>query len=113
MPKISFSGLKFSHTFVARRAARWIKGFDGIGGYESIIFCIKNNKNLVDYLSEEVRASYLVSVKKFGKFIDTYPDDEVYAWIPEDYRGVIESIPGGKKWAYRQIKLLRALLAPA
>ena len=110
---IKFDGVSFSHEFVARRARRWLKKMlDGIGGVNSVVFCIHNEKNLVDYLPPEVRYKYKKAAEANQEVTEMFSNEDVYSWIPDEYKAVIEEEPGGREWVNQQIALIRMFFIP-
>jgi hypothetical protein len=107
LPHIKFNAGAFGHTFVARRARRWLQQqFDALGE-KAIIYTVENNKSLLDYIPLEMRAKYKIMAKPYQETFPGFTNDEVYSWIPEEWRMVIESIPGGKEWGLRQVEIVR------
>lgn len=111
-PRIGFSAPAFGKSFIRSRVRRWVKKFfDGIGGQSHILFCIENDKSLLDYIPPEHRLELKAQFQqRFSSFLDDFSDDEVYTWLPDDYRGVIEAHPKGKIWVYKLIKDIRSTL---
>jgi hypothetical protein len=109
---ISFNAGSFTKSFIGRRAKRWLKtAFDAIGGVENMVFLIENDKTLIDYIPKEQRYELKAQFKeRFSDYLKFLTDDDVYSWLPDDYRGVIEATQKGREWAYHQIKLIRDFL---
>lgn len=112
-PGIKFSGKAFTKSLLGRRAKRWLKkAFDSIGGEQNILFLIENDRLLVEYLPPakqyEIKKQFRERYIDYLKFLS---DEDVYSWLPDDYRGLIESHPNGIKWAYKQIAFIRDYLS--
>ncbi len=109
-PKVKFNSSAFGHTFVGRRAGRWIEAtFDGLGK-ERIIFIVKNNQQLLDLTPLEIKIHYKKQAEQYGELIPRFTDEEVYNWIPVYWREVIESVEGGLDWGMRQVQSIRQYL---
>ena len=108
LPGIKFDGGAFGHTFVGRRAGRWLQAqFDGIGE-PAVIYIVQNNRMLLDYFPAQMKVHYKKLAQEYKEMFPSFTDDEVYLWIPEYWREVIESVDGGKEWGMRQVACIRA-----
>lgn len=107
MPGFKFNPTAFSHTFVGNKARRWLgQIFDGLGE-SKIRFVVENNKNLLDYVPEQTKSNWRKQAKNFKPLFPKFTNDEVYGWIPDRWRALIESIPGGRDWGFNQIAAIR------
>ena len=107
LPKIKFDASAFGHTFVGRKATRWLEeAFSGLGE-ERIIFTVRNNRNLLDYVPEQLKAHYKGQAQGYREIFPKFTDEEVYQWVPGYWRGVIESVEGGKTWGLLQVAAIR------
>ena len=109
---IKFSGGNFTKSYIGRRAKRWLKNaFDAIGGLENILYLIEQDKTLIEFIPQEQRYEMKAQFREhYSDYLKFLTDDNVYSWLPDDYRGVIENHPKGKEWAYKQVKLIRDFL---
>ncbi len=108
LPKIKFNSSAFGHTYVGRKAGRWLKTqFDGLGR-DRIIFIVQNNLALIDLLPAEMKVHYRTLGQQYRELLPNFSDEEVYSWIPDYWREVIEAIDGGKEWGLRQVAIIRA-----
>ncbi len=104
---LTFDSTAFGHAIVGNRARRWLKAqFDALGP-DAIAFAIENNKSLLDYAPIQLKAQWKKQAKEFSQLIPKFTNNEVYTWIPTDWRALIESIPNGRVWAFHQIVLIR------
>ena len=104
---IKFTPDRFAGEFVARRARRWLKALlDGIG-QDKIIYLVQNNKMFTDYLTTEQQAKYRGYGRHYRQYAEFFSNVDVYGWVPEEYRDLIETLPNGKKWIYRQLSFIR------
>ena len=107
-PKIKFNASAFGHTFVGRKATRWLQStLDGIGR-DRVIFIVENNLALIDLLPAQMKVHYRKQGEQYRELIPTFTDEEVYSWVPDYWREVIEAIDGGKEWGIRQVTIIRA-----
>ncbi|KKN52928.1 hypothetical protein LCGC14_0607290 [marine sediment metagenome] len=107
IPHIKFNAGAFGHTFVGRRATRWLKTqFDGLGE-ERVIFIVQNNRMILDLLPSKLKVHYRKLGEQYREMFSSFNDEEVYNWIPDEWREVIESVDGGKEWGLRQVVNLR------
>ncbi len=109
-PKIKFNASAFGHTFVGRKATRWLQStFDGLGR-NRIIYFVQNNLVLVDLLPAQMKVHYRKLGEQYREMFPSFTNEEVYSWVPAYWREVIESIDGGKEWGIRQVAIIRALI---
>ena len=108
LPKIKFDSSAFGHTYVGRKAKRWLQStFDGIGR-DRLIFIIQDNLALIDLIPAEMKGHYRTLGRQYSELLPNFSDEEVYSWIPDNWREVIEAIDGGKEWGLRQVAIIRA-----
>lgn len=107
-------GPGFAHTWLGKRATRWLRNMlDTLGGEKNIRFLIQSNQNILDKFPKNAVEHYRKQLRFPKQYIDSFTDDEVYGWIPEEYREIIESEPNGKEWAQGQVKQIRGMLIPS
>lgn len=107
---IKFSSGPFLHTWASRRGTRWLKTFlDGLG-HERIAWAIQNHRDLTSFFPPEEIHGTALKYPLPKAYVAEFPDDEVYGWIPEEYRAFIEGLPSGREWTFRQISFLRRLV---
>lgn len=107
-PHVKFNAGAFGHTFVGRRAGRWLKTqFDGLGK-DAVIYIVQNNKMLLDYVPPEMKVHYKKLGQQYREMFPSFTDEEVYSWVPDYWQEVIESVDGGKEWGLRQVAAIRA-----
>lgn len=108
MPR--WSTMAFSKEFLKRQAVRRINGFlDEIGGPRAISFLISNNKDLSNYISEDVQLQLKAGAKNVEDIANIFTDDMVLDSLDEKYKKLIYGMPNGKEWAKRQLQTLRPL----
>ncbi len=109
-PKIKFNANAFGHTFVGRKATRWLQGnFDGLGR-DRIIYIVQNNLVLIDLLPAEMKGHYTKLGRQYRELFPKFTDEEVYSWVPNYWREVIEGIDGGQEWGLRQVAIIRKII---
>ena len=110
MPKfgIKFNANAFAHTFVTNRAKRWLVNFLNGIGKDNIRYLVQNNKDLTAYIPREQLLMHQSQVKTQVGF--NFTADEVYDWVPGDFRAIIEAHTNGKTWAYRQLQIIKETL---
>jgi hypothetical protein len=107
---IKFSSGPFLHTWVSKKATRWLKNIlDGIG-HERLAWMIANKRSLTSFFPPEDIHSATLKTPLPKEYLEEFPDEEVYSWIPPEYRTFIEELEGGKEWAMEQIAFLRRLI---
>ena len=106
-PHIKFNSGAFGHTFVGRRAGRWLQEqLDGIGK-PAVIFMIKNNRSPLEFLPAKMKIHYRNLAQEYRELFPRFTDEEVYNWIPDYWREIIESTDSGKQWGLRQVAIIR------
>ena len=112
-PKIKFNTNAFGHTFVGRKAGRWLQStFDGLGK-DRIVYIVQNNLVLIDLLPAELKVHYRKVGQQYREMFPRFTDEEVYSWIPDSWQEIIESIDGGKEWGLRQVAIIRDIIMTA
>lgn len=110
---ISFNSGKFAHIFVGRAATRKLKGFlDGIG-HERLQWLIENKKDLITYLPPEYVHKTVQENPLSEKMLEEFPNEEVYTWLPAEYRAFFEQSQDGRAWVFKQLDLIRNLFVPS
>ena len=110
MPKfgIGFNANAFAHMFVTNRTKRWLVNFLNGIGKDNIRYLIENDKDFTAYISRE---QLLMHRSKMNVQIAVdLTEDEVYDWVPGDFRAIIEAHTNGKTWAYRQLQIIKETL---
>lgn len=92
----------FARTLIGKKASRYIeKLFNGIGR-DSLTYMIANDKDMLSYITDISQYRRVAYGHQYVASLFT--DQDVYSWVPKDYKAFIESYPHGKAWALRQIK---------
>ena len=108
LPKVKFNASAFGHTFVGRKARRWLQStFDGLGK-DKIVYIVQNDLVLIDLLPAQMKVHYRKLGEQYRELIPRFTDEEVYNWVPDGWREVIEAVDGGKEWGLRQVAVIRA-----
>ena len=101
----------YARTFVGKRASRQLgKFFDGIGGKEAILYLIERDRDLTSYMPSEQVYALTHQAHKYSDYVRFFSDEDVFNWLPDQYKGVIEAHPNGRAWAYRQVDIIRRLM---
>lgn len=97
--------LRFFQTLKARKASSWLKEniFDPLG-HKNLLYLIQMNQSLIGKIPPDTFSVYMQKIPKAS--LNT-TDEEIYSWIPSEYRKTIESCPSGKEWAFKEMKLLK------
>ncbi len=107
---ITFSSVPFIHTWAKRRAVRWLKQFLDTIGHERIAWAIANDRTFTSFFPPEDVQKTALKYPLPKEYLYEFPDEEVYSWIPAEYRSFIEEQPNGKEWASKQIAFLRRII---
>lgn len=108
MTKVTFNGEVFAREWIGRRASRWLKKnvFDPIG-HKNLAVIIARGVSIIDSIPHETLLSLRGQIQDLAQSIT---EEDLYGWIPPDYRSIIEADPKGRAWASEEIKKLRAIL---
>lgn len=109
---IKFNPEAFAREFISRGARRWLNNFFEQIGLDNIAYLLQSNKNIVSYIPPKQLLDYRVKAAKYKDYAKLFSDDDIYSWLPDDCRALIESYPQGqgKEWVYRQFKHIRELM---
>lgn len=110
---IDFKPDRFIHKLAAGRSTRKIKGLLDPLGHERIAWMIQNNHDLVEFYPPEMVKGIAKQNPVPREYLEEFSDDEVYSWIPGEYRQFMEQMPGGREWAMRQVSILRNMVVTA
>ncbi len=106
----NFNAAAASHKFIGRKAERQIGAFLDKFGDQNLKECIEKNIWLTDCLPDEYKAALKKMCLPYRDMLPAFSNEEVYGWIPERQRVFIEALPGGRKWAFGQLGVIRAYL---
>jgi len=107
---IKFQTGPFIHTYVGRKARRSLKDFLDMIGQERLLWAIANDRQLVSFFPPEQVNSVAIQYPIPKEYLKEFPEEEIYGWIPPEYKAFFESHTNGKKWAMSQIDFLRNLI---
>ena len=105
---LRFNAERFSRKFVAGGAALWLGDFFGKLPEDKLLFAIAHDKDLTSYIPREAIAQSTMAQLALSHF----SKEEIYSWLPEVTRRIIESQPNGMVWAMRQMTLLKSTASP-
>ncbi len=106
---LSFDGQRFAREFLTRRIRRELcKFFVGIDP-ENLTWAVQHNLSLLSFLPPETLREFMAKSSKYREASQYFTDDEVYSWLPEETRALIEACPGGIPWKQQELKNLRAM----
>lgn len=109
MPRgLRFNAERFSRKFVSGGAALWLGDFFGKLPEEKLVWAITHDKDLTSYFPQGAIAQSTMAQLALRHF----SDEEIYSWLPEETRRIIEAQPKGQEWAIRQVSLLKTLASP-
>ncbi|MDD5703273.1 MAG: hypothetical protein PHU23_14645 [Dehalococcoidales bacterium] len=106
-----FNGEMFSRTFIKLSAGPKIGEFLKAFGDDNIKRCIFENKYITDLIPDnyknELKAKF---PPQYKEMIDGFTNQEVYGWVPKEYREIIQSCPNWKAWVRDQLDAIRTFL---
>ena len=106
--RVGFNPRRMANTFVENKAKRLLVDFlEGIG-QDDIRYLVLNDKDFTDYIPREQLLAHRSMIK--AQFNVEFSPDEVWSWVPEEYKAIIEAQPKGREWADRQFVTLRETL---
>ena len=106
----SFNGSVAGKVFVGRRAGRYIGAFMDAFGQENFIQAVKNGKYITDFMETEHKIHLKNMALNYRHVFAAFTDDDVYNWIPENYRELLQSMPGGIEYGIGQVQEIRRFL---
>lgn len=107
---LTFSGGPFIHTWASRKGTRLLKEVLDKLGHERIGWAIASNRSFLSLISPENVKKTALNYSLPKEYLQEFPDEEVYGWIPPEYRSFIEEQTGGKQWAMEQIGFIRKII---
>ncbi len=105
--KINFDGAAFSRTYFSRPVIRWLSSFFATLPADVLELCIEHDIYILKYLDPQMIGSYRQAITPYRRLADVFSDEEVYDWLPEGTRGLVESHSNGKTWAMSQLARIR------
>jgi hypothetical protein len=108
--KLHFSPTRAAHAYIGSKAKRIIGEFLGKIPSQTILTCIKNGKFLTDYIPIEKRQEFKSKVSPYRDVVRGFSAEEVYLWIPQNYRVYFEGVSGGKRWALAELQHIKDFL---
>jgi len=107
---IHFKSGPFIHTWASKRGRRWLKELlDGIG-HERLAWAIANDRSFTSFFPPEKINTAALKYPLPKEYLAEFPNEEVYDWVPAEYRSFMEEQPGGKEWAMKQLDFIRRLI---
>lgn len=104
---IEFDSSAFAKTLIGRKASRRISKMFAEIGKDTIIDIIEHDENLIDYIPPEQLYQYKSSSQAYKDYAEFFSDDDIYKWIPDPWKSIIEAQPTGREWVYRQLQFIR------
>ena len=104
---LKFDSSAFAKTLIGRKASRRISTmFAGIGK-DNLVYLIQNDKDFLDYIPSDQLYQYRSSSQAYKDYAEFFSDDDIYKWIPDPWKSIIEAQPTGREWVYRQLQFIR------
>lgn len=109
--KFNFNGGVFARGFAKRQVSPYIGAFLDKFGDEIVKNCIKRKIWITDCLPAEYKVELKQLCQSYTELLPVFSNEEVYSWIPDRNRFLIESVEGGKDWALGQLQIIREFLS--
>lgn len=110
---IDFDTEAFAREYLRRRVTGWLNQFFDGFGTDNLVFAIRNDKNLIDYMPVEKKRIFIRNARVYKDYADFLSDYDVYSSLSDDWKVLIEEQPDGQAWAYRQIATIRNFFFPS
>ena len=106
--RLGFNPRRMASTYVENKGKRMVVDFlEGIG-QDDIRYLVLNNKDFTDYLSREQLLAHRSMIR--AQFKVEFSPEEIWSWVPEEFKAIIEAQPKGREWADRQFATLKETL---
>lgn len=107
---MKFNIAKAGHAFLGVKAGRIIGDFLKPWPESKLLYCINNHKFITDYIPASFRLDLKAKFNPHRDMLDGFTNEEVYRWIPQNYRQYFERTPGGKDWVLAELQHIREFL---
>ena len=106
----NFCGSTIGRMFISKMAGRGIGNFLDKFGSDKIIGCIQQGILISDLLPADYKNGLKMQATPYLDLVNKFSNEDAYKWVPQKHRTIIESCPGGKDWAMKQIQTIREFL---
>lgn len=105
---VGFDPHRMANTFVANKGKRLVVDLLKGIGQDNIRYLVLNDKDLTTYITREQLLAHRSMIR--AQFKVEFSPDEVWSWVPEEFKAIIEGQPNGREWADRQFATLKETL---
>jgi hypothetical protein len=105
-----FYGSPIVRMFISKMAGQGIGNFLEKFGCDKIPGCIQQGILISDLLPEDYKNGLKKQAIPYLDLVNKFSNEDAYSWVPHKHRTIIESCPGGKDWAMKQIQTIREFL---
>ena len=91
-------------------AGRGIGTFLDNFGCDRIPGCIQQGILISDLFPADYKNGLKAQFMPYLDLVDKFSNDDVYKWVPQKHKTIIENCPGGRDWATKQIQTIREFL---
>lgn len=106
----NFYGSAIARIFISKMAGRGIGNFLDEFGCEKIPGCIHEGILISDLLPADYKNGLKNQAIPYLDLVNKFSNEDVYNWVPQKHKTIIESSPGGRDWAMQQIQTVREFL---
>ena len=103
----NLSGNPIARIFIAKMAGRGIGNFLDKFGCDKIPGCIQQGTLISDLLPAEYKQGLKIQALPYLDLVNEFSNEDAYKWVPRKHKTIIESCPGGRDWAMKQIQTIR------
>ena len=106
----NFCGSAIGRILVSKMAGMGIGNFLDEFGCDKIPGCIQQGILISDLLPADYKNGLKKQAIPYLDLVNKFSNEDAYDWVPQKHRMIIESCPGGKDWAMKQIQTIREFL---
>ena len=107
MSGVKVDALGFAKTFVALKAKKAINQFVSGLSPADIAWLIANKRNLLEFVPQEQKDRWKAQAGGYKHFLEPFTNEDIYLWLPENIRQVIEATPDGNEWILQQLREIK------
>jgi hypothetical protein len=106
----NFCGSAFGRMFISKMAGRGIGNFLDEFGCDKIPGCIQQGILISDLLPADYKNGLKMQATPYLELVNMFSNEDAYNWVPQKHKTIIETCPGGKDWAMKQIQTIREFI---
>jgi len=106
----NFCGSAIGRMFISRMAGRGIGNFLDEFGTAKIPGLIQQGILISEVLPNDYKNGLKKQAIPYLDLVNKFSNEDVYSWVPQKHKAIIECCPGGQDWAMRQIQTIREFL---